>query len=242
MEPFLYKFFHEKTNDKSEGGIVNIPKDRNLWPENWKNVEYKTYPRLTQLPLTTTEVESELGTLLQKRNSDVSKICRQSVTEVDLEHLLKSAYGLLTPDASRRSVPSGGGLFPLEVYICLWKSAGTIPAGSYHYAVKEHALEVLPVAVLTEKDIPAFTSSPWAGEAHGMILLSAVFNRSIRKYGSRGYRYILLEAGHVGQNISLAAAELGLSVRPLGAIVEKYLEEHLVLNAAKEQIVYAISF
>ena len=53
-------------------------------------------------------------------------------------------------------------------------------------------------------------TAPFVREANLIFFLSAIFNRSQKKYGPRGYRYILFEAGHVAQNLCLVAAEFNL--------------------------------
>jgi SagB-type dehydrogenase family enzyme len=114
--------------------------------------------------------------------------------------------------------------------------------GSYHYDVINHQLDILDLLYPNENDIPLFTKYSWMKDAKGVILISSVFNRSVKKYGSRGYRYILLEAGHVGQNICLAAAERNLSVRPMGGINEEYFENILSFDISRDRIIYALTF
>jgi SagB-type dehydrogenase family enzyme len=53
---------------------------------------------------------------------------------------------------------------------------------------------------------------PHAREAALVVLVSAVTMRTRRKYGERGYRYALLDIGHLGQNLCLAGAALDLAV------------------------------
>jgi SagB-type dehydrogenase family enzyme len=68
-----------------------------------------------------------------------------------------------------------------------------------------------------------------------------VFRRTQKKYGPRGYRYILLEAGHCGQNFCLKAAELGLSTLCMGGFVDSGLNMMLGLQQKEEGVVYTVA-
>jgi SagB-type dehydrogenase family enzyme len=71
--------------------------------------------------------------------------------------------------------------------------------------------------------------------------LSAVFQRTRWRYRERTYRYITLEAGHIGQNLYLAAASLGLGACAVGAFLDDDLNELLGLDGRKEAVLYVIS-
>lgn len=241
MKPFLYKFFHEKTNDRTEGGIISIPNNKEEWPEKWKVISFKEYARAKKILFTNDVYEGSLLNLLKKRSSDVSKLCEQVITINNIGAICKAGYGIVSPtNLERRSVPSGGARFPLELYVCVWGEIQGLKKGNYHYNIKEHGLDVLSTKVIENEMLGEYTGYTWSAHIHGAILLSAVFDRSTDKYGSRGYRYILLEAGHVGQNICLAAAEEGLSVRPMGGVNEASFEELLQLDQLNERIIYAL--
>lgn len=70
-----------------------------------------------------------------------------------------------------------------------------------------------------------------------LILLSAVFSRSEIKYGSRGYRHILTEVGHLSQNIYLASAALKLDCCSIGGYMDDKLNELLDLDGLEESVV-----
>lgn len=242
MKSNLYKFFHEKTNDRTENGLVTIPLDKTLWPKQWKEIEYKVYPRSKKTALVHHDESFCLNSLLHLRNSDTSKVVSGKPTYDHVSRMLKAGYGLLSEHLSRRTVPSGGGRFPLEIYVSVWGKVDGLPPGNYHYHVPGSNLETLLAPAIAIDEVKLGSPDTWVTDAHGVFIISAVFERSVNKYGDRGYRYILLEAGHVGQNICLAAAEVGLSVRPLGGINESFFENVLALDSNVEQVVYAIVF
>ena len=68
-----------------------------------------------------------------------------------------------------------------------------------------------------------------------------MFGRSQKKYGTRGYRYVLLEAGHSAQNVCLRAAELGLGSLCMGGFEDARLNRMLGLEPAREGVVYAVA-
>ncbi len=142
----------------------------------------------------------------------------------------------------KRTAPSAGGRYPLEMYPVLFKEVGGIRRGIYHYGIREHALEPVTFDGFTKEEIEASVYQTWLSDATGMICISAVFDRSIRKYGSRGYRYILLEAGHVAQNIILAGVESGVDIMPVGGVNEVDFERRIGLMSSNERIVYILFF
>jgi SagB-type dehydrogenase family enzyme len=74
-----------------------------------------------------------------------------------------------------------------------------------------------------------------------LVLVAAIFGRTRFKYGLRGYRFALLEAGHVAQNVLLAATALGLAAVPLGAFYDRRTDTFLALDGVNESTLYAIA-
>jgi SagB-type dehydrogenase family enzyme len=165
-----------------------------------------------------------------------------------LSTLLWAANGLtrqaeLPPDGVsclNRSVPSAGGLYPLEVYPLVQRVEAT-PGGLYHYGVWGHTLEPVRTGATFEDFRSATLAYPFFEDANVVLFVAAVFARTQRKYGPRGYRYILLEAGHAAQNICLAATGKGLGSLCIGGYLDGKLNRMLGLDAAKEGVVYAVA-
>ena len=160
----------------------------------------------------------------------------------ELATLLRSGYGVTgaTDDSTLldRAVPSGGGLYPLEVSL-LVRSVDGLPAGIYHYVPLADGLErvrgeAVPVPLIRY----LFLSQPWAAEAAVVLVFSAVCRRSLGKYGDRGYRYLLLEAGHAAQNVVLTATGLGLGSVNLGGFFDDELSRLLCLDLESEIVLY----
>lgn len=166
---------------------------------------------------------------------------------VGLDHLgtlLSAAYGVTaTLDSGQplRAVPSGGALYPLELYVAASSISG-LDSGLYHFDPFRTALERLrtfdPRPELREL-------SPYGdllATAAAVVFVTAMFWRSRFKYGLRGYRFALLEAGHLGQNLLLAAAALELASLPVGGVYDRRVDEFLSVDGVNESVVYAFSF
>lgn len=133
----------------------------------------------------------------------------------DVSQLLWSAQGI-TNSTGFRAAPSAGALFPLEVYIAAGNVQG-LPGGVYKYDPRGHGL-----AKIAEGDVRAELAQAALGqgpvrEAAIDIVFSAVYERTTRRYGQRGVRYVHMEAGHAAQNVSLQAVPLGLGTVVIGA-------------------------
>jgi SagB-type dehydrogenase family enzyme len=161
--------------------------------------------------------------------------------------LLAAAYGIVEiadfGDQSkflRRAVPSAGGLFPLEIYVFVQRVA-SLEDGLYHYDVLGHSAQLIARGDFFRSLEPVFYTYPFFRNANLAICLAAVFPRTQKKYGPRGYRYIMLEAGHSGQNICLRAAEMNLSTLCMGGFVDSRLNTMLSLDQKQEGVIYTVA-
>jgi SagB-type dehydrogenase family enzyme len=80
-----------------------------------------------------------------------------------------------------------------------------------------------------------------AGSASAVVVLTAVVHRSLRKYGDRGYRHLLIEAGHVAQNLNLVAAAMSLGTLSLGGFFDQDLAALLDVSLEVEIPLYAVA-
>lgn len=170
-------------------------------------------------------LEPGLGETLQARVS-----CRRfradAVPLGVLSTLLSAGYGTGSrsgPVLQDRPVPSGGGLYPLELSLLVRAVDGLAP-GVYHHVPAAHGLELVRAVELPRAFITyLFMGQPWVAEAALVAVISFAGGRSLTKYGDRGYRYALLEAGHVMQNLNLTASALGLGCVNLGGFYDDEL-------------------
>lgn len=207
------KLFHKKLQSfLAQGlGFSNNPK---LWPEQWKQVQFKTYPRASciQLPKPNT-LPNNLSEVLEDRTSTRDFEGREEITPETLSTLLHYTVGInqkrkATSDKnSVRHYPSGGALYPLEIYLYI-QSVTNIPEGLYHYNVQKHNLEHIGDTSYKEELFSGLYT--WAQKAQLTIITTSVWERNFQKYKDYGYQIVLLESGHLAQNIQLVAQSLGL--------------------------------
>ncbi len=145
----------------------------------------------------------------------------------------------------KKTSPSGGGLHPVEAYLIVQNVEGLAP-GLYHYHAVAHALEPLPDAPvpLAQFAMRAVAEQHWFANAHAMVVLAPRYDRSFWKYRShaKGYRAIVLEAGHLSQTLYLAATDAGLGAFITCAINEIPLEEALGLDPVSNGILALCGF
>ena len=158
----------------------------------------------------------------------------------DLSRLLHAAQGVTESRLGFRAAPSAGALYPIELYPIVHDVAGLEP-GIYHYAVQEHELEQVEAGDFRGATTRAGLGQSFLGQAGACLVLSAVFQRTRWRYRERTYRYVMLEAGHVAQNVYLAAASMGLGACAVGAFLDDALNELLGLDGAEEAALYVVS-
>jgi len=148
----------------------------------------------------------------------------------DLSQLLWAAQGVTEPESGGRSAPSAGATYPLEIFVFV-KQGGVkeVEAGVYRYRPLDHSL----IKVASEDRVRALMEAAlyqeFICEAAVNIVIAARYERTTARYGGRGVRYVHIEVGHVGQNISLEAVSLGLGSVMVGAfndsLVKKLIDE-----------------
>ena len=165
---------------------------------------------------------SEVARLAGRRRSATPADPARPATLADLAALLAAAYGVPPGDGAPRSgtVPSAGALYPLVLHVLLRRPAGAAepglwwsdPASGALHRVSEAPEQVLELFVPE----PALETLLAAGGP--IVFVSADLARPSRKYGARGYRYALIEAGAAMQNAYLAATERDVPLRAIGGI------------------------
>lgn len=140
-----------------------------------------------------------------------------------------------------RSYPSGGGLFPVEIYLVMTQDS-PIGTGVFHYDPTEHYLTKIVDSDTYSDDISSYfsTDSVDIDEASMIVILTAVFERIRAKYGPRSYRYVLQESGHLAQNLLLITTALGLAGVPVGGFYDDHIEDLLDINNDLESPVYSV--
>jgi SagB-type dehydrogenase family enzyme len=168
-----------------------------------------------RIPLPSPETQSEVSVeqAMAERRS-VRDFTGQGLAIHSVGQLLWAAQGV-TSSQGRRTAPSAGALYPLEVYIVAGELADLDP-GVYRYRPDDHSLSLhVPGDVRVELGRAA--RQAWIADAPMVVVVAAVYERTRRKYGTRTERYVHMEVGHVAQNIYLQAESLGLGTVMVGA-------------------------
>jgi SagB-type dehydrogenase family enzyme len=114
--------------------------------------------------------------------------------------------------------PSAGATYPLEVYVVLGgDGVEGIAAGVYHYQSVEGALTLIKEGDQRRALAIASLRQMFIADAPASVVIAAEYERTTRVYGDRGVRYVVMEAGHVSQNIYLQCEALDLATVAIGA-------------------------
>lgn len=156
-----------------------------------------------------------------------------------LSQLLALSAGLREGDR-RRTAPSSGALYPIEVYPVVHDVDGLQP-GIYHYAVESHGLHPLRLGDMRGQVVRHGLMQEFLGTANVVLYVTMLLPRMRPKYRERSYRYGLVEAGHVGQNVYLAATAMGLGACAVGAFLDDRVDDLLGIDGRDELSVYLLS-
>ncbi len=188
----------------------------------------QTPPAGGRLPAPDLKGKMTLEQALARRRS-VRRYASGNLTPAEISQLCWAASGITEPKRRFRTAPSAGALYPLEIYL-------VTADGVFHYEPQGHALRVhlkddrrraLRAAALGQGCVEA---------APLCFVIAAAEERTAIKYGGRAWRYCLLEAGHVAQNIHLQATAISLGSVPVGAFHDDDVAETIRLPAGQRPI------
>jgi len=166
---------------------------------------------------------------ISKRRS-VRRFRAQPLSFAQLSQLLWSAQGI-TGTGGRRAVPSAGATYPLEIFVVVGEHGmETLAAGIYHYDVDNHSLSLHVSGDLRQKLADTALGQSFIAKCPVDIVVCALHPRTAYRYGRRGERYVHIEVGHVGQNVSLQAVTLGLATVMVGAFEDEEVGRVLKLE------------
>lgn len=174
------------------------------------------------LPPPVLKGEFTLEEVLKSRRS-VRNFQEKGLSLSQVGQLLWAAQGITSPDG-KRTAPSAGALYPLEVYYFFKEGWG-------HYNPEKHALEILGRGDKRLDLARASFNQVWIAEAPGVFVIVGFLERTAKKYGERAERYVTLEAGHACQNLLLQAVALGLGGTSVGAFSDEEIKEILGVDA-----------
>jgi SagB-type dehydrogenase family enzyme len=232
-EADVARLYHLHTrHDEARAAEAAIDHDR-------VEIRFRTYPGAPRTPLPGRDFELDvpLGAALSRRRS-VRDFTPGPLPLETLGRLLHASYGVKGERREgeptfERSAPSAGGLYPLEVYVATQSVEG-LADGVYHYDALAHALELRRPGLAQPALVHLALDQEMVRAASVVVIITAVPARTMVKYGQRGYRYVWLDAGHLGQNLYLSATALGLGPVGVGGFFDADLNALLLLPAGEE--------
>jgi SagB-type dehydrogenase family enzyme len=218
----------------------NELQDRQLdW--NSKPPLYKKYPaHLERFDL---EKPQRTGGLplysaLQQRRSE-RRFAEKAASAAMLSQILWATQGITLANEYHqfRTAPSAGGIFPIETY-CVINRVDQYEPGVYHYQVPYHTLVLIKAGNFGNELAQAALGQKMIRDAAFNLIWSAMLERSKWKYEQRAYRYIYLDAGHIGQNTALAAVSCGLGSCQIGAFFDEEVNTIIGIDGNVETAIY----
>lgn len=206
--------------------------------------EYKLSLKFS-LPESKTESTKQISfnEVISSRRS-VRNFANKKISINELSTILMQTYGITgsipIPGGGTqnfRASPSAGALYPAEIYLGIRKVEGISP-GLYHYNVPNHELELLREEDPTAKLKEVCCNQEHIEKASVIFLISGVVARTKSKYGERGYRYMLLDVGHLGENLYLSCTSLDLAVMTTCGFFDDMANDYLKINCIEETMLY----
>ncbi|MGE5233843.1 MAG: SagB/ThcOx family dehydrogenase [Acidobacteriota bacterium] len=167
--------------------------------------------------------------LAQRRS--VREFAPAPLALAEVGQLLWAAQGTNRPDG-RRTAPSAGATYPLELWLLAGKVDG-LPPGLYRYEPGPHRLLAIDSRDRRAALAAAAHGQEWLAAAPAVVVVAAVPTRTAARYGERTERYVAIEVGHAAENLCLQAVALGLGTVPVGAFSDREVERLLGMPAGE---------
>jgi len=241
LKSSVSEMYHENT--KYHAGLVQPP--ALTAPELAEKLRaFKIYRRAPVVPLPEDFPvgEMSLEEAISQRRS-IREFSGDAITLFELGKLLFFTNGITTARQDGkvtqflRAAPSAGALYPIEIYPVVL-NVTDLASGIYHYNVRDHALELLRPGDYRGTLHSLLLYQDFISTASLLFLMTAVFPRVKGKYGERGYRFSLLDAGHIAQNTYLVATAMNLGAVTIGGFLDDDLNALLGVDGVEEAMVY----
>lgn len=195
---------------------------------------YKTYleAKQVELPRDFSFRGLSLEEAIQQRRS-VRRYADKAISLLELSQLLHYASGITSPRMGFRAAPSAGATYPIELYPVV-NNVTRLAPGVYHYAVKEHKLELVAEGDFSRQLTRACRGQAFVGRCAAAVAMTAVYGRTDRRYGKRAKQYVHMEIGYIGENLYLAARSLGMGACAVGAFDDNQLAKLLGIDGRTE--------
>jgi SagB-type dehydrogenase family enzyme len=209
------------------------------WPAAG-STEYGPVESAVRVPLSRPEAResASLSALLAARRSR-RKFGGEAIGEPDLSWLLWAADGIAAQGGPVhfRTAPSAGARHPIDTYVAVLRVDGVEP-GIYRYVVDGHALERIRTGDFESACIRAAAEQDWLTGAVAVVIWAAQFARTASRYKERGYRHVLLDAGHICQNLYLGCESIGLGITSIAALIDDEVNALVGIDGRDASVVY----
>ncbi|MFW6127149.1 MAG: SagB/ThcOx family dehydrogenase [Thermodesulfobacteriota bacterium] len=184
---------------------------------------------------------ADLWQVLARRRS-LRQYKDRALTPEELAALVWATQGVTLASRSYllRTSPSAGALYPVETYLAIHRVEEMEP-GIWHLNLPDFCLELLESLDSRQLLVQACLGQRFMGEAAVDFIWTGILNRAMWKYRERAIRYIFLDAGHICQNLMLAATALGLGCCPVGAFLDEEVERLVDVDGVEEVALYLAS-
>jgi len=189
-----------------------------------------------QLPDPTTDGDVSLEMTIHQRRT-VRSFQGKALTLTQLSQLLWAAQGITDPAGFKRAAPSAGALYPMDIYGAVGEDCikGLNP-GVYLYDPGTHSFSLIQEGDMRRDIAMASLGQMWMSYAPITFVITAEYSRIMGKYGQRGVRYAMIEAGHIGQNIFLQSQSLGLEAGIVGAFADQKVIQVMGIKSTHEPL------
>ncbi|MCL1949265.1 MAG: SagB/ThcOx family dehydrogenase [Turicibacter sp.] len=191
-----------------------------------------------------------LGALTSRRSE--RGYSGDAISPAQLAFLLWSAHSIQDYRgkdnlATLRTTPSGGARHAFEVYVAV-KNVDGLEPGFYHYLPTKNVGEkkvtierLCPFGEHVENQLTdMLVRQRWASKAPTLLFISCLPYRAEWRYQEAAHRTMLIDLGHIGQNVMLSATALGLGSCPMTAFNQQLCDDTLGFEREKEYTVYVI--
>jgi len=189
--------------------------------------------KVVKLPQPQHKSEVSLEQCLLMRRS-IRSYTEKPLKVSEISQLLWAAQGITSKDG-KRTAPSAGALYPLEVYLVAG-NVTDLQSAVYKYRPADHSLVEVLAGDQRLKLSEGTGSRNSVRDAAVVLVIAAVYQRTLEKYKRRGVRYVDMEAGHATQNAWLQAQSLQLGVVTVGGFDEKHVASILRMEAEEEPL------
>ena len=161
----------------------------------------------------------------------------KALTLRQFSQLLWAAQGTTDKGGFKRAAASAGALYPMDIYAAVGGDCiERLDPGVYHYEPTDHSIYLVKEGDVRRDIAIASLGQMWMAYAPTTLVVTAEYSRITVKYGQRGIRYAMMEAGHVGQNIFLQSEAMGLAAGIVGAFEDQKVIQILGIKETHEPL------